>query len=188
MFLLDEISSTYNAISKVKLKLYLLRRGTGAIMTSCATSEIGIKLLLAIVSSATCCFVTIAFLFSVFGKCPDATFPAENLESKLVMPVEFVLAGADCFPALFPLVSPLVEGETSGVSPNTPFSSEILGRLLGERMTTVGGCTDGRILLNDIETFLTSSLASSTLLICGSIGGEGSRLLVLDAIFVSFEI
>lgn len=180
--------SMRKAIPKARLRSCLLGTGTGAIMTSCATSEIGIKLLLTIVSSSTCWFVTVAFLFSVFAECPDAIFPAENLESKLVMPVEFVRAGADCFPALFPLVSPLVEGETSGVSSSTPFSSERLGRLLGERMTTVGGCNDGRILLNGIETFLTSSRASSTLPIRGSIGGAGSRLLVLDAIFVSCEI
>lgn len=150
----------------------------------------GIKLLLTIVSSASCCFVTAAFLLSVFDECPDSIFPAENFESKLVMPVEFVLAGADCLPALFPLVSPLVEGETSGVSSitTTPFSSERLGRLLGERMTTVGGCTEGRILLNDIETFLASSLASSTFPICGVIEDEGSRLLALEATFVSFAI
>jgi hypothetical protein len=92
---------------------------------------------------------------------------AESLESRLVIPVEVVLPGADCL-ALLPLASPLVEGETSGVGSRTPLSRDPReGRLLGVRTTTVGW-TEVRI--KDVETFFTNCFARSALLVCG--GGE----------------
>jgi len=141
----------------------LLGTGNGAIITSCDTSEIGVNPLLTTLSSPTNCLATDPFLVSALLECPDNNFIfAENLESRLVMPVELVLPGGDCL-ALLPLASPLVVDETSGVSSKTPLSSDMTeGRLLGERTTTVGW-TEGR--MKDMETFFANSFASSALLI-----------------------
>lgn len=70
--------------------------------------------------------------------------PAENLLSRLVMPVELVLVlgGAGGLPLLLLVPSPLVEGETSGLSSKTPLSRLLFmidGRDFVERTTTVAG-------------------------------------------------
>jgi hypothetical protein len=136
-----------------------LGTGTGSNSTiSCAASTIGGREgLFTVVSSSTGFGGT--FLFS--DEWPESSFtPAENFESKEVMPVELFL-GVSLLP-LFPLVSPLVDEDTSGVISATPLSKlPKLGLFFGwDLRTTVGGA---EFLTKDMETFFASSFARSVL-------------------------
>jgi hypothetical protein len=100
-----------------------------------------------------------------------------NLESNEVLPVELFPGAEDfpLFPLVFPLASPLVDGDASGVISTA--SLPMLGRAFGcERCTTVGVLGVRR---NERDTFLEIS-------VLGEFGGIGGKISLCEA-FEAFE-